>query len=305
MAKATPAPKTMPAALAAAQLAPLVNAFTIAPRPPKTITIPNASQLAQLQDVTVSGKLLNKQVVKLDTKTNRRAVKVVGSGAYVKQEADGDLHFALGARQGQPHIACELQNAAAWIKTFNGVRGQAITVTGFFRCLFEHPGFQGTDDAHVFEIHPVRAVTLGGSTQAFNVDVPNQQKTHTWKQPHDLNLQDGAIPVRYDRGKDVLTFQGMDGQDENYVWEVGTVSNLRPSATPPAPSRFTFDSPDIGHPIEAVVLHGTAAARQLSQLPSPRVKLVALRNIDLQQALLGRYVINLLAIDLGPSRARR
>jgi hypothetical protein len=51
--------------LDAAELAPLLNGFTIDPRS-QTIVVPNASQLADLQDVTVSGRLLKKQYVKLD-----------------------------------------------------------------------------------------------------------------------------------------------------------------------------------------------------------------------------------------------
>src|SRR5437879_3130011 len=50
------------------------------------------------------------------------------------------------------------------------VPGSQITVSGFFRCMFEHPGFRAIDDAHVFEIHPVRAVSFGGSIRSFNAD---------------------------------------------------------------------------------------------------------------------------------------
>jgi hypothetical protein len=283
--------------MTAAQLAPLVNAYTLAAGPPRTITVPNASVLAQLQDITVSGQLLNKQTVAYDLKTNKRTVS--GSGGYTKQEKDGDLHFCLGVKQGQPHIACELQNAAAWIATFNAARGKAISVSGFFRCLFEHPGFQANDDSHIFEIHPVRAVNIGGAIQAFNVDKPVQTETHTWKLPHDLNQQDSKIQVKYDKAKDTLTFSNMDGRDENYIDIAGTISNIRLSTNPPNPSRCTFTSPDIGHSLEMIALHGTSAERQLSQFTAgANAKTTVLRNIDLGAALKNQYLINLLAIDI-------
>ncbi len=149
--------------LSASQLASLVNGYTIRKGPPRAIVVPNASQLTGLQDITVSGELLKKQFVTLNPQTNQRSVVVAaGGGGYVAQSGDGDLHFCLGPAQLQPHIACELQNAKAWLATFNQAIGQTITVSGFFRCMFEHPGFRSNDDAHIFEIHPVRAVVIGG-----------------------------------------------------------------------------------------------------------------------------------------------
>lgn len=286
----------LPSVMTAAQLAPLVNAYMLSAGPPRTITVPSASVLAALQDITVSGQLLNKQTVAYDLKTDKRTAS--GSGSYTKQEKDGDLHFCLGVKQGQPHIACELQNAAAWIPTFNAARGKPISVSGFFRCLFEHPGFKSNDDAHIFEIHPVRAVNISGSIQAFNVDKPVQTETHTWKVPYDLNQQDGRISVSYNKAKDTLTFSGMDGRDENYIDITGTISNIRLSSNPPNPSRCTFNSPDIGHSVEMIALHGTTAERQLMQFKGTSAKTTVLRNIDLGAALKNQYVINLLAIDV-------
>jgi len=288
--------------LTAAQLAPLVNAFTIRPGPPRAITVPRASRLAALQDVTISGRLLKKQYVRLDPRSNKRsAVLAAAGGAYVTESGDGDLHFDLGVRQLEPHIACELQNAKAWIPTFNQAIGQGIAVSGFFRCLFEHPGFTKNDDAHIFEIHPVRAVQIGSRMLAFNVDIPVQAAIHTWTAPHPLNVQDGRITVKYNRARDQLVFGGMDGRDENYVRVVGSVSATRLNAGSSAPAQFTFTSLEVGRPLQVLALKGTTAARQLSQLTAQRISMVALRNIDLASALKGRYVINLLAIDIQPA----
>ncbi len=286
------------ATLDASDLAPLVNGFTIDPRS-QTIVVPNASQLAGLQDVTVTGTLLKKQYVRLDKATNQRTARLAADGgAYKAESGDGDLHFCLGTGQLQPHIACELQNGKAWLSAFNDAVGDQISASGFFRCLFEHPGFRTNDDAHIFEIHPVRAVDLGDGIQAFDVDVPEQKAIHTWIDPHRLNDQDDRIQVAYDNGQDLLTFTGMSGQDENYVQLSGTVSAIDFQAAGGAPATFTFSSEDIGHPVQVLCLQGTSAARQLRQLASDQITMIGLRNIDLKQALAGRYLINMLAIDI-------
>jgi hypothetical protein len=247
----------------------------------------------------MSGLLLKKQLVALDPTTNKRSARLAaGGGTYTISQGDGDLHFCLGVKQLQPHVACELQNARAWLSKFTAAIGKTISVSGFFRCLFEHPGFSSNDDAHIFEIHPVRAVVIDGQITAFNVDIPEQKSIHTWSSPFPLNAQDGKIKVRYDRGTDALTFTGMDGKDENYIREIGTISNIQLNINGTAPATFTFASPDIGHPVQAFCLQGTAAARQLRQLKKNQVTLVGLRNIDLPKALSGNYEINLLAIDI-------
>jgi hypothetical protein len=292
----------MPTApLTATTLAPLVNNYQISKGPPKTIIVKKASQLAALQEVTVTGTLLKKQLVTLDLQTGKRTAKLAAhDGKYTISAGDGDLHFCLGNKQLNPHIACELQNAKAFLATFNDAVGTKISVTGFFRCLFEHPGFRANDDAHCFEIHPVRAVTLNGQTQPFDVDVPDQDSIHTWLDPHPLNNQDGRIKVKYDKATDTLTFSDMDGQDENYVQVSGTISKIKISAAAGL-SSFTLDSADIGHPIKVYCMQGTTAATQLKALKqsgATKVDMVGLRNIDLPEALKNRYTINLLGISI-------
>jgi hypothetical protein len=296
-------------ALDAGDLAGLVNSYSIDPGPPKTIVVSQASRTAVLQDVTVTGILLSKQSVHLDLPSGARTVTTGPSGgAYVKQEADGDLHFCLGATPGVPHVACELQNAALWIPTFNAARGTGIVVSGYFRCLFEHPGFARLDDAHIFEIHPVRAVTLDGNVLPLDVDPPPDPATiHTWTDPHDLNASDAKVPVQYDQPNDILTFSGMEGQDENYITVGGTISNVQINPVGAALSGFTLTSPDITNPIQVSCLPGTTALLQLGQLQAngtTSVSLIGLRNIDLPQALQGNYVIGLLAISIAAAQGR-
>lgn len=280
--------------LTAAELSPLTNGFKIAGEPPRRITVPNASKLVGLQEVTVSGVLLPRQLVRLDPVSNQRAAR--SGGDYHVESNDGDLHFCLGTAPLEPHIGCELQNAKAWIATFKKFVGQAIEVTGFFRCLFEHPGFRKNDDAHVFEIHPVRAVTLGGKVYPFDVDVPDQAAIHAWTTQSPVNKQDQAIKVTY--GGDTLVFEHMNGADENYVRLSGSVSNIHAPASGSTLPSFSFTSPAVGHPLKTYCLPGSSAARQLQHLKTKKIKMVALRNIDLDQATKGRYLINLLAIDI-------
>ena len=278
----------------------MVNAYTIRAGPPKAIVVPHTSYLAGLQDVVVSGTLLRKQVIALDPATGERKVSLGANNGAYQIEADGDLHFCLGTQPLQPHITCEVQHATPWLAAFQKSVGYPIAASGYFRCLFEHPGFAADDDAHIFELHPVYAVTISAEPQAFDVGLPDPASIHTWTSPHPLNVQDGKIRVAYDRTSDTLTFTNMDGQDENYVRIPGIVSGIRPSPGGPTPAFFTLTSPDIGHPIQVLVLPQTNAASQFAHLPQSTITLVALRSIDLTQALAGRYVIRLIAIDIQP-----
>jgi hypothetical protein len=286
------------ATFTATALAPLLNDYSATPGATKSITVPHASTFEELREVTVSGQLLPKQIVTLDLKTGKRTASQLGDGTY-KPSPDGDIHLCLGTKPGQVHIACEVQNAKAWATTFNKSVGQPIVVTGFFRSLFEHPGFRSNDDAHIFEVHPVRAVTIGGQVIPFDVDIPDQASIHTWTSPHDLNVQDGQIQVVANAAKDTLTFSHMDGQDENYVSVSGTVTNIQIPDVQTGPATFTFTSTDIGHPLEGVCLHATRAIKQLGQIGAGgTVNMIALRNIDLTKAAQNKYVISLLAIDI-------
>ena len=284
--------------LAATDLSPLLNAYTIEPGPPRSIIVRGAAQLAALGEVTVSGRLLKKQVVGLDPATGARSVKLAPQGGtYTANSGDGDLHFCLGTAQGVPHIACELQNAKPWVAEFNAELLADVVVTGFFRCMFEHAGFRSNDDAHIFEIHPVRAITFPAKVQAFDVGIPMQKSLHAWGTR--LSQQDAAISVHYDPTQDTLTFTGMDDGDTNYVHGLkGSMSSLTLSPTSSAPASFTFDCASIGHPVKVSCFKGSTAYLQLTRLRKTNITLTALRNVDLTQALQNRYRVNLLAIAI-------
>jgi len=83
--------------LTASNLCPLVNAYTISNGNPKTIMVPQVSQLAKLQEVTVNGTLLPKQKITLDPVTNQRSITPgPHNSASTPAETDGELHFSFG-----------------------------------------------------------------------------------------------------------------------------------------------------------------------------------------------------------------
>lgn len=293
-------------AMTAAQLAPLFNGYTWTGTGPAdwTIVVPSASKLAALDEVTVSGTLLPKELTTLPRGSTKRQLRLDPQG-YQIEKGDGDLHFCLGpgtSPSANGHIGCELQKASGWLPKFDAQLKKPIAVTGYFRCLFEHPGFQGNADAHIFEIHPVRTVgPLGGTQQPFDVRIPVPAGIHAWEGTHvPCNEWDAAMKVKYDKAKDTLTFTGMHGQDKNYVQVAGTISGV----AMPAQDRvatFQFASPDIAaSPLVGEVLPTSSAWDQLAarKTGAHAVWMVALRSIDLSAALAGRYRIKLLAINI-------
>jgi hypothetical protein len=91
----------------------------------------------------------------------------------------------------------------------------------------------------------------------------------------------------------------------NYVQVAGRVSEIDTKDDSPEPSTFVFTSNDIldkdGNlrPLTVLCLKGTRADRELEQLSgADHIELVALRNVDLSEAMKGNFVISLLGIDI-------
>lgn len=61
-----------------------------------------------------------------------------------------------------PNIDLRISGSTAFVSKFNQSIGKPISVSGFFRCLFEHPGFRGNDD-------PVQAYCLHGTNAASQI----------------------------------------------------------------------------------------------------------------------------------------
>lgn len=281
----------------AAALAGLINDYSIVKQPGNNqVVMRHISVLAQLRDVTVPGTLIHKQLAQIGA-GGQRTYSPPGGTTY-GIEADGDVHFSLGTREDAPHVPCELQHGHDYLARINGAIGQQIVVSGFFRCLFEHPGFAANVDAHICEIHPVRAIQLSSGTLTFDVSRPDPPSIHPWRPT--VNTEDAAVKVTYDRGTDTATFEKVHGMDTNYVQVSGTITNIDVKKTSPEPAECTFESPDItAGPIHVFCLKGTNAAGQLEPLKNgAKVDLLGLRNIDLTGVMQNRYVINMLGIDI-------
>jgi hypothetical protein len=289
----------------ACDLARLVNAYTVE-RSPKSLTVPKASKLAAYRDVTVTGTLLPRRIMEIEADGNTRTAKAPSKlGDKYPMQADGDVHFGIGCNGEQEHVACEIQKAKGfWHQKINESIGNPVTVAGFFRCLFEHPGFSAGADAHIFEIHPVRAVDFGDGHGLVSLDVedPEPDSIHKWidkTKKRDLNKEDAKTQVAYDPGTDELTFSGMKGMDLNYVRLRGTVSDIQLNSNTEDPATFTFDSPQITDYVTVSCLKATGALFALEGLENRnKIEMVALRNIDLSEAMNGNYVISLLAISI-------
>ena len=296
---AAPGPGPGPAGLPkdAAALAGMINDYTITKQPGNNqIVMRHVSVLAQLRDVTVPGTLIHKQLAQIGA-GGQRTYSPPGGTTY-GIEGDGDVHFSLGTKENAPHVPCEVQHGHDYLARINGTIGQKVVVSGFFRCLFEHPGFATNVDAHICEIHPVRAIQLSSGTLTFDVSRPDPQAIHPWRPT--VNTQDAAMTVTYDRGTDTATFDRVHGMDTNYVQVSGTINNIDLKKTTPEPAQCTFASPDIAAgPITVFCLKGTNAAGQLELLQNgAKVDLLGLRNIDLTAVIQNRYVINMLGIDI-------
>jgi hypothetical protein len=301
------------AVFSADSFAQLLNSYTLSDGPPRQLSVPKLSQLAALREVTVSGTLIPKRLTHIqpDGSTRYQSIPHKTGGTYIVED-DGDIHFCLGTDPDAVHVPCELQHAADWKATFNGAVGKQVTVSGFFRCLFEHPGFDPREDAHIFEIHPVRAVDFGDGKGLSNVDVgrPDDKSIHRWLDPYDLNQTDRAMEVSYD-AFGTATFSGFGQGDENYTEEPGQISSIDLTPGSPQPSTFVFTGDNIlnpdnktKRPLRAYCLKNTTAARQLETLADgDRVTLLSLRNIDLSAAMSNAYAISLLAIDIQPAGA--
>lgn len=298
------------AMFSADSFAQLLNSYTLNTAP-RRLSVPKGSQLATLRDVTVSGTLVHRRLTHIQP-DGSRTEKVPAAGEQYVLEGDGDIHFCLGTVDDAVHVPCELQHAQDWLTTFNGAIGKQVAVSGLFRCLFEHPGFEPHDDAHIFEIHPVRAVDFGDGQGLVNVDVgrPDDPSIHQWLSPNNLNQSDNRMAVSYDAASDTATFSGFGQGDENYTEEPGQISNIDLTPGSPEPATFVFTGDHIlnrditSRPLTAYCLKNTTAARQLEALTNgARVTLLSLRNIDLRGTMSGQYVISLLAIDIQPISA--
>ena len=138
--------------LTAADLARWINDYIPTRGDPNRITVRNVNRLVSFVEVQVTGVLLKKQLAIAIDQDGNRSFRLSGGanatdkGKYTRTTGDGDLHFCLGTKNNAVHVPCEIQMVTnAMLKLINDSRGQRISVTGFFRCLFEHGGINQQD----------------------------------------------------------------------------------------------------------------------------------------------------------------
>jgi hypothetical protein len=291
-----------------AQLASYINNYIPTKGHPNRVTVKGLGRVAPLLEVEITGNLLKKQLaITIDAQGKRSFRLAAQNGKYKRTTGDGDLHFCVGTQNNAVHVPCEIQAATNdLILEFNDHVGEKVSVTGFFRCLFEHSGIVQTQnsDCHIFEIHPVRAVTLGGTTHTFEVDAPAEPGIHDGWMRGTVSLEDTDKLIKIRQQPSALAFEGVQsdvrGGDVNYVRVRGAVRGVKTLSGEGGALRFTFTIDDTGahgKDVECICLPHTSASRDAHKADGHNVTLVALRNINLKKALTGKYVINLLAIQ--------
>jgi len=144
-----------------------------------------------------------------------------------------------------------------------------------------------------------RAVTINGENFTFDVDVLEQEAIHSWKAPHDLNMQDDEISYRYDENNDTLRSTNMIATDENYIRINGNADDIKTNVSGDGPMPFVLHSSDISHPVNVYCLQDTTTSSQLRQLTKKEINLTASScDIDFELGLNDKYMTNLLTIGI-------
>jgi len=158
-------------------------------------------------------------------------------------------------------------------------------------------GFNDHNNAHIFEIHPVRTLEIDGELHSMEPSVPISL-IRDWTPQ--LNELDERREVRYWKGRDALVFSNVEIESNTYVWISGRASEITLNNSTNRPAWFILNSPQLQRQVKVTCVQGTRAARRLRDLGSSWVSVIGLRSIDLPRALEDRYRINLIAIDVEP-----
>ena len=291
----------------------LLNKYRLLRGSPKSILLPDASRVAGIQQITVTGTLLKNQLVQLyggeyepvwrrpptvplDQLMAKRRIAVAKGGGHYSVRDDGSLSICLGIRKLQSHVVCRFQRGLDWQWLFNQAVGERIMVSGFLRCSLAEAGFQRDHDAHIFEIHPVRAVSIRGELHSIEAGIPEPDRIQIWTS--ELSSRDAQVRVHYWKGSDILVFRRIEGDDVSYVQLAGRVVESTLIGSRNRVGRLRLSTPVSKRKIEAYCLPGTRATWQLRQLKSVNVSIVGLRTVDLSEALQNRFKINLIALDI-------
>jgi hypothetical protein len=279
----------------AVRVASLLNRYLIYTGSPPKITIPHASQLAKIQEITLRGIFLKNQTTRWNPGLlNRSISQGRKSGRYLLRD-DGSVEFCIGTKALQPHIVCRLFDASPWLFLLNESIGKRIAVAGYLRCSFEMAGFGNHDNAHIFEIHPIHTLEIDGQLHSMELSVPNSL-VRAWTP--ELSELDERRELRYWKGRDALVFSNVATERDTYVRVSGQASEITLNNSTNRPAWFLLSSLQLQRQVKVTCLQGTRAARRLRDLTSTSVSVIGLRSIDLARALEDRYRINLIAFDV-------
>jgi hypothetical protein len=231
---------------------------------------------------------------------------------------DADIHFNLSsdANDEKNFVVCEIQNAdndAHGMPLKNAFDNQEkVMARGVLRLFLEHIHEIATQPTlpHIFELHPVRKVVIGGNNGLpdITMDCPDKEGFRSNESVHQIELQDDGtitkdgqklrdnIQVRYDGTN--LTFFNPPPFNVNYAYTRAYFSKTQDGEFPDG-KPYSFElkkSPaadSIG--IESVALPDTPAYNILKEFhnnpPDEALTVAILRSLNMQALMKSNYKI--------------
>jgi hypothetical protein len=127
------------------------------------------------------------------------------------------------------------------------------------------------ENAHIFEIHPVRTLEIDGELHSVELIAPTFS-IQDWIR--ELRSLGERCKVRYWKGSDTFVFSHVDVEEQHYVRVAGSVSDLTLNASTNRPAWFMLENAEIGRQMQVTCLQGTRAVRQLRDLDSTKISLI-------------------------------
>ncbi len=224
----------------------LLNEYKLSAGPPSTVIVPNASRLSKIQEVTIRGTVLRRQIAHWDPRALRHRISPGRSRGRYVLHSDGSLEICVGVRALQPHVTCVLSDGFAVLSRLNAA-GAAVTISGFLRCSFAGSGLEATDNARIFELNPIRSVEIDGEVRSFDLNCPGPP-VPDWTPA--LNELDEKRTVQYWKGSDTLVFSNIGSEGAGHFRATGEVQDIKLNIGTNRPAWFVLNS-------------GNAASRQM------------------------------------------
>jgi hypothetical protein len=231
---------------------------------------------------------------------------------------DADIHFNLSsdANDEKNFVVCEIQNAdndAHGVPLKNAFDNhEKVMARGVLRLFLEHIHEIATQPTlpHIFELHPVRKVVIGGNNELpdITMDCPDKDNFRSNESVHQIELQDDGtitkdgqklrdnIQVQYNGTN--LTFFNPPPFNVNYAYTRAYFSKTQDGEFPDG-KPYSFElkkSPaadSIG--IESVALPDTPAYNILKEFhnnpPDEALTVAVLRSLNMQALMKSNYKI--------------